>query len=177
MEQKTDRLYPSAPLEKDINLEQKLERKINDINSFNNHINNIKEMITYFKDKNHKSKKKYKKYKTLTTILKSFDTIVIIATTSSSITLSLTGFGLIVIPISSSIACGLSITNKVLYEIVMQKYNKYKKQYEKDIQTIKSFDKLYRRSLQDNVIDRSEYESLCNIFTKYVDETKNESFL
>ena len=59
MDQKCDRLYPSAQLEKDINLEQRLEKKINDVNSFNNHINNIKEMITYFKDKNNKSKKRY----------------------------------------------------------------------------------------------------------------------
>ena len=80
MDQKTDRLYPSAPLE-NIDLEERLEKKINDVNSFNNHINNIKETITYFKDKNNKSKKKYKKIKTMTTILKSFDTIVIIATT------------------------------------------------------------------------------------------------
>ena len=57
MEQKCDRLYPSAPLE-NIDLEQRLERKINDVNSFNNSINNIKEMIIFFKDKNHKSKKK-----------------------------------------------------------------------------------------------------------------------
>ena len=133
-------------------------------------------MITYFKDKNNKSKKKYKKYKTITTILKSFDTIVVIATTSSSITLSLTGFGLIVIPISSSIACGWSKTNKVLYEIVMQKYNKDKKLYEKDQQTIKSFDKFYRKNLQDNMIDKNEYENLCNIFTRYVDETKMNLF-
>ena len=92
----------------------------------------------------------------MTTILKAFDIIVTIATTSSSISLSLTGFGLIVIPISNSIACGLSITNKVLYEIVMQKYNKYKKLYEKDQQTIKSFDKLYPKSLQDNMTDKNE---------------------
>ena len=177
MEAKTDKLYPSAPLLENIDLEKRLEKKINDVNSFNNHISNIKEMITYFKDKNNKSKKRYKKYKTLTTILKSFDTIVIIATTSSSITWSLTRFGLIVIPISSSIACGLSISIKLLYEIVTQKYNKYKKLYEKDQQTIKSFDKLYRKSLQDNLIDKSQYESLCNIFSKYIDETKNESFL
>ena len=56
MDQKCDRLYPSAPLQQD-NLEQRLE-KINDVNSFNNHINNIKGMIIYFKDKNNKSKKK-----------------------------------------------------------------------------------------------------------------------
>ena len=138
MDQKTDRLYPSAPLE-NIDLEQRLEKKKNDVNSFNKHINNIKELITYFKDKNNKSKKKDKIYETLTTILKSINTIVISAATSSSLLLSLTGFGLIVIPILSSSACGLSITNKVLYEIVMQKYNNYKKLYEKDQQTIKIF--------------------------------------
>ena len=177
MEQKCDKLYPSAPLLEHIDLEKRLEKRLNDVNSFNNHVNNIKEMITYFKDKNHKSKKKYKKYKTITTILKSFDTFVIIATTSSSITLSLTGIGLIVIPISTASACALSIGNKVIYEININKYNKYKKQYEKDQQTIKSFDKLYRKSLQDIVIDKTEYESLCNIFTRYIDENKNESFL
>ena len=134
-------------------------------------------MITYFRDKNHKSEKKYKKYKTITTILKSFDTFVIIATTSSSFTLSLTGFGLIVIPISTASACALSIVNEVLYEVILIKYNKYKKLNERDQQTIKSFDKLYRKSLQDNVIDKTDYESLCIISTKYVDEKKIESFL
>ena len=63
MGQKCDRLYQSAPLEKNIDLEERLEKKIYDINSFINHINKIKEMITYFKDKNHKSKKKYKNIK------------------------------------------------------------------------------------------------------------------
>ena len=59
------------------------------MNSFNYSIKNFKEMITYFKDKNHKPNRKTQKYKILTTLLKSFDTIVIISTTSSSITLSL----------------------------------------------------------------------------------------
>ena len=177
MEQKCEKLYPTAPLLENIDLEKRLEKKINDVNSFNNHVNNIKEMITYFKDKNHKSKKKYKNYKTLNTILESVDSIVIIATSSTSITLSITGIGLIVLPISAGIACGLSLGNKILHKLIINKYNKYKKQYERDQQTIKSFDKLYRKSLQDNVIDKSEYQSLCNIFTKYVDENKNESFL
>ena len=128
-------------------------------------------MITYFKEENNKSKKKYKKHKTITTILKSFDTFVLIATLSKSITLSLTVIGLKVMPISTATACGLSVGNKVIYEIIINKYNKYKKRHEKDQQTTKSFDKLYRKSLQDNVIDKSEYESPCNIFTKNVDET------
>ena len=46
METKADKLYPSAPLLENIDLEKRLEKKINDVNSFNNHISNIKEMIT-----------------------------------------------------------------------------------------------------------------------------------
>ena len=55
MEQRVDRLYPSAPL-KSNDLEQKLEEKLNVVNSFSILLNNIKKMITYFKDNNHKSK-------------------------------------------------------------------------------------------------------------------------
>ena len=114
MDQKTDRSYPSAPLEKD-DIEQRLEKKINDDNSFDNHINIIKEMITYFKDKISKSKKRYKNYKKLNTVLESLDSIVIIGATSTSITLSVTGVGLINLPISAGIACTLSLGNKVLH--------------------------------------------------------------
>ena len=48
--------------------------------------------------------------------------------------------------------------------MIVNKYNKYKKQNEKDQQTIKSFDKLYRKSLQDILIDKKEYERLCSIY-------------
>ena len=90
MEQNTERLYPSTPFENiNIDLEQRLEKKLNDVSSFNSRINNIKELITFFEDKNNKSKKKYQRYKTITTTLKSFDTLVIMATTSSFFTLSL----------------------------------------------------------------------------------------
>ena len=58
----------------------------------------------------------------------------------------------------------------------MQKYIKHKERYETDQQTIKYFDKLYSKSLQDNVIDRNEDESLCNIFARYVVETRNSFF-
>ena len=42
---------------------------------------------------------------------------------------------------------------------------------------LNTFDKKYRKTLQDNVIDKCEYESLCKIFTKHLDKTKNKSFL
>ena len=114
MEQKCDRLFPSAPLEK-IDLEQRLEKKLNRVNSFNNSINNIKKMITYFKDKNNKSKMGYKNYKTLNTVFESVDSIIITGGTSTSITLSITRIILIVLAISARIACTLSLGNKVLH--------------------------------------------------------------
>ena len=63
MEQKCERLYPSAPLEI-IDLEQRLEKKSNHVDSFDNHINNIKELITFFKDKTTNPKKNSKNIKT-----------------------------------------------------------------------------------------------------------------
>ena len=128
MEQKCDKSYPSAPLLENFDLQKRLEKKINDVNSFNNHVNNIKEMNAHFKDKNHKSKKKYKNYKTLNTKLESVDSIVIIGATSTSITLSITGMGLIILPISTGIACTLSLGNKLFHKLIINKYNKHKKQ-------------------------------------------------
>ena len=79
MEQKTERLYPSAPLMRsDQDLGKRREKNINNINNFTNSISNIKKLITYFKDKNHNSKKKFEKHRTISTVLKSFDTVVII---------------------------------------------------------------------------------------------------
>ena len=156
---------------------KRLEKKLNDVNSFSNLINNVEKMITYSKNKINELKKKYKKDKTINTILKSIDTFNIVATTSSSITLSLTGIGLIVIPKLTASACIISKGNKVRYGIIINKYNKYEKQNEKDQLTNKSFDNLYRGSLQDNLLKKREYESICNVYTKDVDENKNQSFL
>ena len=147
MVQKTPKLYPSAPLLVSNNdLEQRLEKKLNELNSFNKAVNNIKEMIIYLRDKNCKSKMKYKIHKKLTTIMKSFDTFFIIAITSGSITLSVPRIGLIA-QLSAATAYGLSIGIKKIFEIDMLKYNKYKRQHEKDQQTIEFFVKLFRKNL------------------------------
>ena len=132
-------------------------------------------MITYFKNKFYKSEKYVKK--NLDTILESVDTVVNTGATSTSIYPSITGIGLIILPKSSGIMCSLSLGNKVLHKIIMNKYNKYKTQYEKDQQTFKSFDKIYGKSLQDNVHDKREYESVCNNFTNYLEGKKYECFL
>ena len=58
----------------------------------------------------------------------------------------------------------------------MRKYDNYKKTISKRSTNKKIFHNFYRKSLQDNLIDKNEYESLCNNFTEYLDETKNYSF-
>ena len=84
-------------------------------------------MITYFIDKTKKSKKKCKKYKTLPSLLESVDTVVNIGATTTSVTLSVACVGLIVVPNSAGIASILSLGNKVSHEIILNKYEKYKK--------------------------------------------------
>ena len=61
-------------------------------------------------------------------------------------------------------ACTLSLGNKVLHKLIIIKFSKYKKLYERDQLTIKPFDKLYTKTLQDIVIDKKENKILCNIF-------------
>ena len=101
--------------------------------------------------------KKVKTYKIMSTISKTVDSFVSIASTSNSITLSLSWMGLITLPFSTGNACSLSLFSEKLPETFLDKCKKYKKHYQKAEQTIQSFDKFYRKSLQDNLIDKNEY--------------------
>ena len=62
-------------------------------------------MATYFKDETCKSIKENNILKISSTLLKIFDTFDTIATASTSVILSVVGFGLIVIPISTGLTC------------------------------------------------------------------------
>ena len=78
--------------------EERLGKKI-DINSFNNSLNIPKQLIANNKDENRESKKKYKQSNILSTLLKRVDTLDFIATLSSSVTLFVTGLGMMVMSI------------------------------------------------------------------------------
>ena len=96
---------------------------------------------------------------------------------SNSTIVSITGIGLKILLRTAGIVCTLSLGNKVLHKSIINNYNKYKKQNERSQQTIKSFDKLYQKSSQKNLVDEDEYEPLCNFSTKYSEESQNEVFL
>ena len=59
-----------------------------------------------------------------------------------------------------------------MYEVIINRNNKYKKQHEKDQQTINSLDILYRKSLQDKVIDRIEKKAFVIFLQKMLTKTK-----
>ena len=92
---------------------------MNDVYSFKNSIINSKEMITYFKDRDHNSKEIHRNFKTLNSRLESIDTVNNIAPTATAVTFSVTGVGLVVLPISLGVASALSFGNKVLYKIII----------------------------------------------------------
>ena len=79
-------------------------------------------MITFFKDKAHESKKN-KNFKTVNTILESLDSSINFGATLTSKSLSITGISLIILPISASVAFTLSLGNKVLHKLIINKYN------------------------------------------------------
>ena len=47
----------------------------------------------------------------------------VFSTTSTAVTVSITGFVLLVLPMSTGIGCGLTLTKNVLYELNMNYYN------------------------------------------------------
>ena len=64
-------------------------------------------------------------------MLELVDSIVFIGATLTSITLSITGNGLIILPISAGIACTIILGNKVLHKINIRRYNNYRNKMKK----------------------------------------------
>ena len=91
------------------------------------------------KDETINQKRSKEKRKMLTTILKSFYTFVIVATSIFSYVESYRTWFTSYTNINyNSTWIISSIDNKVIYEIVLQNCNKYRKQYQEDQKTFKS---------------------------------------
>ena len=105
----------------------------------------------------------------------SVDTVGKISATTMPVTSAVSGVCLIVVPISAGVLVVLPLGNKVNLGRKLNKYKRYKKQFENDQKSIESFKKLNTENLQEILIDRKEHECLCKKFKKFVDEKKNES--
>ena len=109
MEQK---LYPFAPyLNGDV--ESLINKQLAKVPSINISIQNISLMMKYYELEEKKFKKKYTKCNLINNIINSTDGLIIIGTTSASVTLSISGVGLIVVPITAGVGCATGILVKI----------------------------------------------------------------
>ena len=120
MEQK---LYPSLTPSIDVEsmINKRLQSELQKVNSFNNSIQNISLMMKNYEMEEKKYKTKYTKYKLINNLINSTDGLIIIGTTSASITLSITGVGIIVVPITAGVGCATGILVKICFSYLKKR--------------------------------------------------------
>ena len=172
MEQK---LYPSltptasppAPYDVESMINKRLQSELQKINSFNNSIQIISLMMKYYEMEEKKYKQKYNKYKLINNLINSLDGLIVIGTTSASISLSITGVGIIVVPITAGVGCTTGILVKICSGYLKKKEQNYKLKYNIIQKTLDDFRQLYVTSLKDNHIDEKEYHRFVTQFENY----------
>ena len=172
MEQK---LYPSltptasppAPYDVESMINKHLQSELQKVNSFNNSIQNISLMMKYYEMEENKYKQKYNKYMLINNLINSLDGIIVIGTTSASISLSITGVGIIIVPIAAGVGCTTGILVKICSSYLKKKEQNYKLKYTIIQKTLDDFRQLYVTSLKDNCIDEKEYHRFVTQFENY----------
>ena len=162
---------PPAPydVESMINkrLQSALQNELQKVISFNNSIQNISLMMKYYEMEEKKYKQKYNKYKLINNLINSLDGIIVIGTTSASISLSITGVGIVVVPIAAGVGCTTGILVKICSSYLKKKEQNYKLKYTIIQKTLDDFRQLYVTSLKDNHIDEKEYHRFVTQFGNY----------
>ena len=124
-------------------------------------------MMKYYEMEENKYKQKYNKYKLINNLINSLDSIILIGTTSASISLSITGVGIIVVPIAAGVGCTTGILVKICSSYLKKKEQNYKLKYTIIQKTLDDFRQLYVASLKDNHIDEKEYHRFVTQFENY----------
>ena len=106
-----------------------INKQLAKASSFNNSIQNIIMMMKYYELEENKFKKKYTKYKLINNLKTATDGLITIETTSTSGTLSNTGVGIIVVPITAGIGCATGILVKICSSYLKKKEQNYELKY------------------------------------------------
>ena len=115
-----------------------------------------------------KSIKRNLKHKIINDLIQSIDGVSVLAVSSTCVTLSGTGVGLVVVPIiASSIGAGLCIFSKIAGEYLKRKEQHNIKKYTLAGRTLHDFCKLHSKCLEDNKIDLSENNKLKQTYDLY----------
>ena len=148
-------------------INKRLQSELQKVNSFNNSIQKISLMMKYYELEENKYKKKYTKYKLINNLINSTGGLIIIGTTSSSVTLSINGVGIIVVPITAGVGCATGILAKICSSYLKKKEQKYKLKYTIIQKTLDDFRQLFTTSLKDIHIDEKKYDRFVNLYENY----------
>ena len=170
----SEKLYPCLQQHAQQNQNaDSLDLRLKEINKFNISIQNIKDIQNFYNHECKKYKKKSKTYKIINGLIQSIDGVLLLGVSSTAITLSVTGVGLIVIPIASVIGAGVSIISKILNEYLKRKEQHNIKKYTLAGRTLHDFCKLHSKRLEDNKIDLNEYNKLTQTYDVYKNKKTN----
>ena len=89
----------------------------------------MKEIKNFYNHEAKKYKKKSKTYKIINGLIQSTDGVLILAVASTCNTLSVTGVGLVFVPIASGIGAGVCIFSKFIGECLKRKEQHNNKKY------------------------------------------------
>ena len=168
MEQKLyPSMTPSAPYDVESMLNKRLQCELQKVKSFNNSIQNISLMMKYYELEENKYRKKYTKYKLINNLINSTDDLIIMGTTSASVTLSITGVGIIVVPITAGVGCATGLLVEICSSYLKKKERNYKLKYNIIQETLDDFSQLFTTSLKDNHIGEKEYDRFVNMYENY----------
>ena len=158
----SEKLYPCLQQHPD-----SLDLRLKEINSFNNSVQNINDFKNFYNHEAKIYKKKSNTYKIVNGLIQSIDGVLLLGVSSTAITLSVTGVGLIVVPIASGIGAGVSIISKILNEYLKRKEQHNIKKYTLPGRTLNDFYRLESKCLEDNKIDLNEYNKLKQTYDVY----------
>ena len=144
------KLYPS------LRESDALDIRLKEINRFNNSIQSINDILKFYNHEAKKDEKKSKTFKIINGLFQSIDGVLLLGVSSTAITLSVTGVGLVVVPIASGILAGVSLFNKLIGEYLKRKEQHNLKKYTLAGGVLNNFQKLHTKCLEDNKIDLNE---------------------
>ena len=158
---------PSTPNDVESMINKRWQSELQKVNIFNNSIQNISLLMKNYEMEEKKYKQKYTKYKLINNLINSLDGILVIGTTSASVTLSITGVGIIVVSVTAGVGCATGILIEICSSYLKKKEQNYKLKYAIIQKTLDDFRQLYITSLNDNHIDKKEYQRFVTQFENY----------
>ena len=149
-----------------LQIEEIIIENSKEVNTFKTSINNIN-LISRFYEEIKKWKINATNSKFLLKVLNTFASLIIIDSTCTSITFSLTGFRLNVVPITAGVGSADAIGTKLASECLKKKYSYQLGNIHFRI-TPQSFRKMFQKNLENIKMDQAEYKEFTEVYNKYV---------